>query len=207
MNTPALADALWRNQGQTLTPELIFGILQAATFKPDNAVANAQFEKREYKGFVFAVERIRDVVDEIRPLHQAHWEESESFRHGLPLKPNYGTWLADEQEGRFVLFTIRQDGALKGYCQVYLTVSNHTGTNICNEDALYLHPDARKGFTCSQFAKYAEWVVRQLGVREVRLSVKVTNDVWKLWERIGYQRTGHELVKILENEDETKTAL
>jgi ribosomal protein S18 acetylase RimI-like enzyme len=61
-----------------------------------------------------------------------------------------------------------------------------------------LHPDVRKGRTCVEFAKYSENVVRQLGVREIRLSVKVTNDIWKLWERIGYQRTGYELVKVLE---------
>jgi len=195
MNT----DVLWSNQGQVLTPELIIGLIHGLSFKPDCAIANYGFEPEEYRGVTFGVERIKDIVEEISPLHAAHWEESEGFRHGLPLSPNYKQWIDDEINGGFVIFTVRDSsGALKGYCQVYVSSSNHTGVKICNEDALYLHPDVRSGFTCSRFAKYAEKVVRRLGVKEVRLSVKVTNDIWKLWERIGYQRTGHELVKVLE---------
>jgi hypothetical protein len=190
---------LWRNQGQVLTPELIVGILHGCNFTPDNSVASLGIAPMEYKGVTFAVERIADIQKEIAPLHDMHWRESESFRHGLPLSPNYSQWIADERAGSFILFTVRELGILMGYCQVYVTTSNHTGTKICNEDALFLHPGVRRGLICAQFAKYSESVVKRLGVREVRLSVKVTNEIWKLWERMGYQRTGYELVKILED--------
>ena len=195
-----LNDILWRNQGNILTPELILGIVHGVSSAqpPDLALINHNFPPLGYKGVTFGIERISEIVDEISPLHTAHWQESESFRHGLEWNPNYNRWAADEMAGRFLLFTVRDElGVLKGYCQVYISVSTHTGTKICNEDALYLHPDVRKGFICSQLTKYAESVLEQLGVREVRLSVKVTNDIWRLFERIGYQRTGYELVKVL----------
>jgi hypothetical protein len=198
----ALRQALQNNRGNVLTDELCVGIEAVVGMSlpvdGDCAVAGLGIPPEEYRSVVFAVERIADVAAEIAPLHEAHWKESEGFRHGLPLRPNYVAWAIDEKAGSFILFTIRQNGVLVGYCQVYVSYSNHTGTKICNEDALFLDPVVRSGFICSRFAKYAEKVVKSLGVREVRLSVKVTNDIWKLWERIGYERTGFELVKVLE---------
>lgn len=195
-----LRDALLRNKGNTLTDELCIGLeaVVMSTFPmvEDRAVALAGFDTMEYKGAVFAVERLRDVLEQVAPLHAAHWQESESFRHGLPYKPDYASMIASETAGNFVLFTVRMDGEIVGYGQVYVTESTHTGTKICNEDALYLAPVARKGFLCVKFFKYIESVITALGVREMRLSVKVTNEIWKLWERQGYARTGYELVKV-----------
>lgn len=198
----ALRQALQNNRGNVLTDELCVGIEAVVGMSfpeaKDYAVAQLGIPSEKYRNVVFAIERISEVAGEIAPLHEAHWKESEGFRHGLPLQPNYLAWASDEAAGSFLLFTVRQNGVLVGYCQVYISYSNHTGTKICNEDALFLDPVVRSGFICSRFAKYAERVVKSLGVREVRLSVKVTNDIWKLWERIGYERTGYELVKVLE---------
>lgn len=195
-----LRDILLRNKGNTLTDELCIGIeaimLSGFPEFEDRAVALTQFDRMEYKGAVFAVERLRDVLSEVSPLHAAHWQESEAFRHGLPYSPDYRSIIASEDAGNFILFTVRMEGQVVGYGQVYVSDSTHTGTKICNEDALYLAPVARKGFLCSKFFKYIESVVTALGVREMRLSVKTNNEIWKLWERHGYARTGYELVKV-----------
>lgn len=194
---------LGQNIGNKLTPELALGIehslltTYAGILNADHALINFGFEPHWYSEFSFNVERMETIAEEISVLHKMHWDESESVRHGLPYQPNYQRWIADERSGNFMLFTVRHQGALVGYCQVYITTSNHTGVRICNEDALFLHPDARKGRVCAELAKYGEACVKELGVREIRLSVKTGNDIWKLWERMGYVRTGYELVKVL----------
>lgn len=204
MNTQLLAlrNILQANRGNVLTDELCIGIEAVfghrLTEQPDAAVAHL-FPPEEHAGVVFRAERVVDIADEILPLYQAHWEESEAYRHGLPFCPGFELWASEEKAGRFILFTARKDGVLLGYCQAYVSVSAHTGTKICTEDALYLDPEIRKGLTCKRLVQYAERSVKLLGVREVRMTVKVTNDIWKLWERAGYAKTGYELVKVLED--------
>jgi hypothetical protein len=201
-----LRSVLAMNQGNRLTPELALGIEQSIVAQvtamrgQDNALALRGFVPEQYRDVVFAVERMDVIRDEIAPLHWAHWQESESSRHELPYNPNYDAYVQQERTGSFMVFTVRDAaGALKGYMQMYIGRSNHTGVLISNEDALFLDPEVRKGFICRRFAAYAEQCLRALGVREVRLSVKNTNGVWKVWERMGFAATGVELVKILED--------
>ena len=201
-----LRSVLAMNQGSRLTPELALGIEQSivtqvsALRSQDKAIALRGFVPEQFQDVVFAVERMENLVDEIEPLHHAHWQESESARHELPYNPNYEGWVQHERAGSFMVFTVRNaTGALKGYMQMYVGRSNHTGVLLSNEDALFLDPEVRKGFVCRRFAAYAEKCMRELGVREIRLSVKNTNGVWKVWTRMGFAATGVELIKILED--------
>lgn len=204
MNSQALTlrNILAANRGNVLTEELCVGIEAVfgyrAAEQPDLAMARF-FAPEEYGTLVFRAERVVDVVDEIFPLYRAHWEESEAYRHELPFAPGIDMWAGEERAGRFVLVTARKAGRLLGYCQFYVSTSAHTGTKICTEDALYLDPEIRRGLTCKRFVQYAEQCAKSMGAREVRMTVKVTNDIWKLWERSGYAKTGYELVKVLED--------
>lgn len=201
-----LRSVLAMNQGSRLTPELALGIEQsivtqvAAMQSQDRALVLRGFVPEQYRDVVFAVERIENIIDEIEPLHYAHWQESESARHELPYNPGYENWVQQERDGTFVVFTVRNaTGALKGYMQMSVCRSNHTGVLLSIEDALFLDPEVRKGFICRQFAMYAEKCLRGIGVREIRLSVKNHNRVWKVWTRMGFSATGIELIKILED--------
>ena len=39
--------------------------------------------------YAFAVERMENMLEEIKPLHQAHWKETEAHRHGIAFNPDY----------------------------------------------------------------------------------------------------------------------
>lgn len=149
----------------------------------------------------FAIERMRDIEAEIKPLHQAHWHETEGHRHGLDLNPDYETFKRYERTGRYVLFTARKAGCLVGNCAMYLGMSAHTQTLVATEDTLYLLPEARRGTTGRAFIGYVEDGLRKLGVREIDITVKTVNRAERLFRMLGYRHVENGLTKILEAEN------
>lgn len=194
---------------QPMTPTLALAICQAAsklhTLVPASRIAAIQpYGSDEC---AFAMERIENIIEEIKPLHLAHWNETEEHRHGLPFNPDYATFVRYEQAGRYVLFTLRSRGRLLGNCAMYLDMSAHTQTLIATEDTLYLLPEARKGRRAMWFVKYIEDALRELGVREVCITVKTVNKAERFFRMNGYIHVENGLTKILEVENvQLKTA-
>jgi hypothetical protein len=199
MNTDLLA-VLKSHLGRPLSPEICADIMVAAdqipTLVPFDVIDRIQ---PEVSGeFAFAVERIEDIEDEIKPLHKSHWDETETARHGLPFNPDYATFIRYERAGRYVLFVLRKDGRLLGNCAMYLDRSAHTQTLIATEDTLYLSPAARKGRTAMRFVAYIERALRQLGAKEICITVKMVNKAGKFFEFLGYKQREVGLTKVLE---------
>ena len=204
-----LLNLLRRNVGSTLTPDIAADICVAAG-KIETLVLAADIagiQSAHCQGFTFSVERIEDIVDEIKPLHRAHWDETEEHRHGLPFQPDYATFIRYERAGRYVLFTLRSEGKLSGNCAMYLDKSAHTQTTIATEDTLYLLPDARRGRVARSFVTYVENAMGQLGAREINITVKTVNKAGRFFRLLGYRHVENGLTKILESENvQLKTA-
>ena len=196
-----LIDILKANIGQSLTPELAADIMLAAqqipTLIPFYDIDRIQPE--QYREFTFAIEWIQDIAEEIKPLHRAHWNETESHRHDLPFNPDYETFIRYERAGRYVLFTLRKDGELLGNCAMYLDKSAHTQTLIATEDTLYLLPRARKGRAAIKFVAYIEKALKQIGAAEINITVKTVNTASKFFAALGYVHVENGLTKILED--------
>jgi hypothetical protein len=196
-----LIDILRANIGKTLTSEIAADIMCAAgqipTLIPFDAIE--KIKPAEYREFTFAVERIEDIADEVKPLHKCHWDETESHRHDLPFNPDYETFFRYERAGRYVLFTLRKDGELLGNCAMYLDKSAHTQTLIATEDTLYLLPEARRGRAAIKFVAYVESALRQIGAKEINITVKTVNTAGKFFRALGYQHVEDGLTKILED--------
>ena len=143
------------------------------------------------------MERIADVLEEIKPLHIAHWEETEGYRHTLKLNADYESFVAHERNGRYILFTVRKEDRLVGNCAMYLNISTHTKTLIATEDTLFFLKEIRGGFSSLRFQKYIERVLRALGVKEVRVSVKTINKANVLLERMGFSAVAVQYSKII----------
>lgn len=154
-----------------------------------------------YNGFTFAVELMEDIIDEMRPLHKAHWDETEAHRHGLPFNPDYQTFIRYERAGRYILFTLRSEGELLGNCAMYLSPSAHTQTLIATEDTLFFLPEARKGRTAGKFIAYCEDALKSMGVREINVSVKTVNKAGRFFRMMGYKHVENGLTKVLEIEN------
>jgi GNAT superfamily N-acetyltransferase len=201
MSHSDLISLLKSNIGRSLTVDLAADICVLASQLP-TLVRREQIERinpEQYGEFTFAVEKIEDIREEVKPLHQAHWDETEIHRHGLELNPDYEAFARYERAGRYVLFTLRREGKLVGNCAMYVDRSMHTQTLIATEDTLYLLPEARRGRVASRFVTYVEKVLKQLGAKEICVTVKTVNKAGRFFGMLGYKHVENGLMKILEN--------
>lgn len=190
-----------KHLGEPLTAALAMDILRVSAI-PDPLIDKKDISgiaPVEHEGFIFNVERIESIEDEMKPLHLSHWDETEAHRHDLPFNPDYATFIHYEQAGRYILFTLRKDGQLVGNCAMYLDKSTHTQTLMATEDTLYLLPEARKGNVAKTFVGYIENSLKSLGVKEIGITVKTVNKAGLFFQRMGYRHVENGLTKVLEN--------
>lgn len=195
--TSPLRQALGAHLGQVLTPERAALIEQAAFFVPDDSHHPDKFGTQSYRGFVFAVERLADILDEIHPLHEAHFLETEKYRLGFGLDVNYPSYLASERVGSLVQFTLRKDGELVGNIRMFTGTSLHTGTLYATEDTFFILPAHRKGFLAIRFWQFMEASMAAIGALEIRTDSKLLNHVNRLNEYCGYTAVATKFIKIL----------
>ena len=197
MTVHPLRQALGAHLGMVLTPEVAAAIEQAAFALPDESHNPAKFGTQAYRGYVFAVERISEILDEIHPLHEAHFLETEKHRLGFGLSMNYPYYIASERAGSMVQFTLRKDGELAGNIRMFIGTSLHTGTQYAAEDTFFIMPEHRKGFLAIRFWQFMESSMAAIGVAEIRTDSKLINHVNRLNEYCGYTAVATKFVKIL----------
>lgn len=198
MLNQALLDYLRDNLGKPLTPELAQDVFLLCLPQPSPLDLSA-FEPETFDGVTFRAERMAAVLDEMRGLHAAHWQETEMYRHHQALDFDYDEVCAAEALGRYLLIAVRDEsGRLVGNCGCRIYRSTHTKRLVGSEDTFYLLPEVRRGRRAVRLFKYAERCLRHLNVGEVRVSVKLDNDVSRLWERIGYKRVAVELARVFQ---------
>ena len=193
----ALRNALEVHRGRELTAERIDEIIRAVTPRP-SPIDLSGIRPKFYGEYTFHVERYGHALEELMPLHRLHWAETEKYRHGLPLNPDYERFLALERAGRLMLFTIRKNGELVGHTTMKLFESMHTQTIVAEEDSLFLREDCRGGWKILRFIDYAATYLGRQGAREVRVSAKLSNRANKLLERVGFLPTAMMMVKMIE---------
>lgn len=193
-----LRTALVAFLGQELTPEVAAQIEMAARYVEDKSHDPDKFGRKEYKGLVFQAERFKDIIEEIHPLHEQHFQETEKHRLGFGLNMDYDRLAAYERDGSLIQFTARDatTGRLVGNIRMYVQTSLHTGTLYASEDTYYVLPEYRKGFAALRFWQYMEDCMLAIGVREIRTDSKVVNKVHKLNEYCGYKHVANKYVKV-----------
>lgn len=192
MSLDTFRAALASKLGQVVTPELCAWLEAHAFDRYRQPVEPKCFSPATYLGLTFQVERIADIEDEIHPLHQAHWEETEKHRNGRQMLPDYEAFKADEQAGRLIQFTARTAaGALVGNIRMYVYTSRHDQTLESREDTFFLLPAHRQGFTAIRFWQYMESCMHRIGVLDIYTDSKVVNQVGRLNEYLGYRHVGN----------------
>jgi L-amino acid N-acyltransferase YncA len=193
-----LPKVLVKYKGRTLDAGTILAIIDDVNRVNYNPIPISHIEPKTCKGFVFAAERYRDCLGELKPLHEAHWSETEKHRHELSLNPNYDEALRMEDAGFVMLFTVRKDGELVGQMSLKIFKSMHSQTLVADEDSLFLRKDARGSLAVvMEFLRFVANSLETVDVREIRASSKLVNSADKLMIRAGFKPVAIQMVKMI----------
>lgn len=156
-------------------------------------------EHRDDGVTVIGHEKIKDMVDELRVLHEEHYNETEKLYLAVPFDPDYQRYAVSEAAGQFVVFTVRMAGRMVGYIQYYVFRDMHSqGIYTAREDALFLTKAVRGAGLAPALLRYAERCLKQLGCRYVGMSSKAPAggpDIGAFLERKGYRAVATYYVK------------
>lgn len=197
MDVHAFRHALASYIGRTLTPALCAEIETCVRMAQAHPIPLDQFKPCFFGEFVISVERFADVLDELKPIHARHWEETERHRHGLALDPAYDWMLAKDRAGEMLQFTVRRAGTLVGQLRMFVERAAHSDNKIATEDTLFIVPECRGGTLALRLLRYAEDSLVAIGVREILASSKALNRADVLMRRRGFTLIGYDFHKMV----------
>lgn len=150
---------------------------------------------------VVGLEKLRNIVEEIRPLHAAHFAAVETPLHGAPFDPAYDKYMVLEEQGGFVVFTLRVKGELAGYLQ-YWMFRNMYSRNVlgAKEDAMFISEAHRGKGLLTPFITFAEHCLEQLGCNYIGMSSRGpmgSTDIGPYFLKRGYKAVAEYYVKPL----------
>jgi len=141
----------------------------------------------------YSVETYDEVIEDIKPLLEGHWEEIALYKDEVTFAPNYFMYKELEEKNLLDIFTARTDkGKLIGYCIVFTMPHMHYSTTIMsNVDIFYVAPEYRGKMAGLRLIKLTEQKLKEKGVKVIFHHVKVAHDFSPLLERLGYEKTEH----------------
>lgn len=136
-------------------------------------------------------------VEELKELFPLHYEEL-CVTKDFPLAPDYEAYKRLADNGMLRCITVRADDEVIGYA--IFVIQPHLHYMTCKtafEDIYYIRPEFRKGRVGIRLFKYAEEVLKGIGVNRVIMHTKIHMDNSKLFEYLGYKWTDKLFTKIL----------
>lgn len=135
----------------------------------------------------FQKERLKDCLDEVKPLWFSHWKETEEYRDVQGYEPDESQFLYMDELGWFAEYTARNDGKMVGHVGFIVHKSRHTSKKTAIEDYFYILPEARHGMTAIKFLRFAIDDLKKTGCADIGMSSKLTNDIEPLLKRAGFK--------------------
>lgn len=134
----------------------------------------------------FSVENYNTILnDGATNLFEAHWKEIALYKKERPLNVNHANYFQLESKGALAVFTVRDNGALVGYSMFTFGISNHYTIPVASNDAFYLHPQFRKGWTAVKFIKYCLKMLKNTKAKQIIWRTKSYQSFGPILERYG----------------------
>lgn len=134
-----------------------------------------------------AHECLANVKEDIVPLLDKHWAETEPNQDTIPLDPDWNEYALLDQMGILRIFTARQGRDLIGYCVVMMSKSIHHKDHLfASTDVIYVKPEFRKSTTGAELIKFAEAHCKENGASLMTLNMKVDFPFDGLMQRMGF---------------------
>ncbi len=135
----------------------------------------------------FALEKTADILTELQPLIENHWEQVALNKDIVQLAPDWERYNQLELTGLLRLYTARKDNKLIGYFAVVINKHLHYKNDtfaVC--DVLYVAPEHRAGSTGYKLIKYVEAELSKTDVKVLHINTKQHVPFDRLLERMGY---------------------
>ena len=138
----------------------------------------------------YHVEHFAAVEPEIRRLVDRHWQEVRDF-DDVPLAVKWERFRIMAADDAVLVVTARDGKKLVGYIVHLVVESMHYDLLVAHDDAHYLHPDHRKGWTGIRLIRACEAALKARGVDLIYYHQKIRSDLnkGKVFERMGYAAT------------------
>lgn len=147
---------------------------------------------------VFAVETMRQCIEDVRQLCVGHWDEIALDHSCVPLDPDWEKYLTLSDVGIMHIVTARDAGQLVGYHFSVVTPHLHYMSTLhAFTDIYYISPARRSGRTGLRLFQAVERELVKLGVRKWITATKLHLDNSRLLEHIGFRRTEHVYTKMI----------
>lgn len=146
---------------------------------------------------IYRCENFFDIVSELENLFPDHYDEL-CVTKDFPLAPDYEQYRSLNDAKLLVTITCRCDGELIGYIVFFIKPHIHYRTCITAfEDMYYVKPEHRRGRVGIRLFKYAEDVLKNIGIHRIILHTKVHLDNSRLFEYLGYKNSDKVFTKLL----------
>ena len=142
------------------------------------------------QAYTYQVESFSDVINEIKPLLHAHFDEIATNKELKPLDPDYDRYEALEDLNMLRIMTVRFSGTLIGYFVVFLIPHIHyQQTNMAMNDILYLAPEYRGGTVGYRLIKKSIEDLKEMDVDILTIHMKVDYPFRELLTKFGFHKT------------------
>lgn len=143
-------------------------------------------EYRKLRGLTFQRERPHELLDEARPLFEAHYHEIAHYPD-IALDINEAAYLHLEESNLLRCYTARYNGELVGYCVFLVRLNLRYSSSLqATQDILYVDKTKRGVLFGKRLLDYCEARLKAEGVQVVYQHAKVTSTVGTFFERCGY---------------------
>lgn len=135
----------------------------------------------------YAVERWRDLREEMMPMLVRHWREIALNHADVPLAIDEARYAQLDDGGALHIVTCRRDGLLIGYHVAIVSTHLHYAKTLHGiTDVYFVAPEFRHGVTGMRMFQAVERELKALGVRKLFTATKLHLDQGPLFERLGY---------------------
>lgn len=137
------------------------------------------------------IEKIADILPELKPLLHHHYEDLSLHRaHGVPLRPQYHVYLEREAAGSVCCATLRQHGLIVGYKIGFVTPGLHYETCLTAlPDIFFIAHEHRGGVGALKLFRCYERELRRRGVMLWMDGSKDHKSTARLFGALGFQQT------------------
>lgn len=135
-------------------------------------------------------ESFDEVLEEIKPLLEEHYQEAKAFPDQIPLDPYYEVYQAMDYTGNILIHTVRTDeDELVGYSITLLQMDPHAKESaIATNDMCYLLPDHRGSDNFKKLLQTVEADVKKTGASSLSYHFNFENAPKKKLEDLGYKQ-------------------